>query len=58
MLGHDGGLRRRNQLFDEIVTGAKGEQAAGGKGNDKHKRAYRRKSALARLLVRRSLRTW
>ncbi len=50
--------RRRNQLFDEMVTGAKTKHAAGGKAEDKHKATYRRKRALARLVVRKSLKKW
>ena len=51
-------IRRRNQLLDEMVTGVKGQQACGGKGKDNGKMKERRKRALARALVRKSLKEW
>ena len=51
-------IRRRNQLLDEMVTGVKGKHAAGGKGKEKDKKTFRSKRALARRLVRKSLKEW
>ena len=51
-------IRRRNQIIDEMVTGVKDKQAGGGKGKDNGKMKERRKRALARALVRKSLKEW